>query len=107
MILWTFEDLLIIDVTLYGAALFLEFVALIVLRIKAPREHRPFKIPLNVFGLCIMALLPLGVYSIAIAAAFISEGKTFTPLVFAIVTLLSAELIWQIIRWRAKRTMIT
>ena len=33
MIMWTFSDLLIIDVTVYGAALFLEYAALIKLRI--------------------------------------------------------------------------
>ena len=36
MVLWTFGELLIIDVTLYSAALFLEFTSLIVLRIRAP-----------------------------------------------------------------------
>jgi len=45
MILWTFGELLIIDVTVYGAALFLEYIALVRLRIIAPDEHRPFKIP--------------------------------------------------------------
>ncbi|HYM92568.1 MAG TPA: amino acid permease, partial [Chitinophagaceae bacterium] len=97
MILWTFSDLLIIDVTLYGAGLFLEFISLIIFRIKLPDERRPFKIPLNILGLCILILLPVGVYSIALSSAFLSSGKMLTPILFALGALLSAEFMWRII----------
>ncbi|MEI9933504.1 MAG: APC family permease [Ferruginibacter sp.] len=100
MILWTFGELIIIDVTLYGAALSLEFISLIVLRIKAPDEHRPFKIPLNVAGLCLMTILPLGIYSIALIAAFTASGKALAPVLFAVATLISAEVVWRIIVWK-------
>ncbi|WP_419801446.1 APC family permease [Mucilaginibacter sp.] len=102
MILWSFGDLLIIDVTVYGAALFLEFVALIVFRLKSPNLHRPFKIPLNVYGLGLMAMLPLLVYVVALAGAFSASGETWRPAAFAIGTLLSGELLWQVIKWRRK-----
>jgi len=102
MILWTFGDLLIIDVTLYGAALFLEFISLIIFRIKLPHEHRPFKIPLNVAGLVLLILLPISVYCIALASAFSIEGKMLKPALFALGALLSAEVIWQIIVWRKR-----
>ena len=100
MIMWKFSDLLIIDVTLYGAALFLEFITLIILRRKAPNEHRPFKIPLNIIGLCLMIILPVGVYTIALIGAFSDSGRTIWPVLFALGTLLSAELIWRFIVWR-------
>lgn len=100
MILWTFEELLIIDVTVYGAALFLEYIALIRLRIIAPNEKRPFKIPLNVAGLILMVLLPLAIYAIALTAAFTSEGYTIVPVLFAVATLLTAEVIWRFIKAR-------
>jgi amino acid transporter len=99
MVLWSFGDLLIIDITLYGAALFLEYVALIKLRKIAAVAHRPFRIPLRVPGLIIMTILPLSVYFIALSCALIESGKTFKPLLFAILILLSAEVVWQIIRW--------
>jgi amino acid transporter len=102
MVLWSFESLLIIDVTLYGAALFLEYIALIVLRKKAPDEHRPFKIPLKLPGLCLMMLLPLSVYVFAVGAAFIDEGKTLFPILFAIGTLVSAEIAWLLIQLRRR-----
>ena len=104
MIMWTFSDLLIIDVTVYGAALFLEYAALIKLRIITPLENRPFKIPLPVAGLCFMILLPFTVYSIALIAAFTSEGATITPAIFALATILTAEVMWQIINFKNKLT---
>jgi amino acid transporter len=107
MVLWSFGELLIIDITLYGAALFLEYIALIKLRKIAANEHRPFRIPLKIPGLIIMTLFPLSVYFIALTCALIDSGKTFRPLLFAIITLLSAEVIWQIVRWRHKRSSVT
>jgi len=102
MILWTFGDLLIIDVTLYGAALFLEFISLIVFRIKLPHLQRPFKIPLNITGLCLLILLPIAVYGIALTSAFSIEGRMLKPALFALGALLSAEVIWQVIAWRRR-----
>jgi len=100
MILWSFTDLLIIDVTVYGAALFLEFVSLIVFRIKFPQLHRPFKIPLNVFGLSLMAFLPLIVYIIALSGALSAAEKTWLPALFSIAALLSGEVVWRLILLR-------
>ncbi|MDP9046685.1 MAG: APC family permease, partial [Bacteroidota bacterium] len=100
MILWTFTDLLIIDVTVYGAGLSLEYISLIKLRISAPETHRPFKIPLNVTGLCLALVLPVTVYFVALAGAFYSTGQAVWAAVFAIVILATAELVWRVIVWR-------
>ncbi|MGN6640795.1 MAG: APC family permease [Mucilaginibacter sp.] len=103
MVLWSFADLLIIDVTVYGAGLFLEYISLIRLRAKEPETHRPFKIPLNIPGLCLLTLLPLAVYGIALSGALSSQG--IMPAVFAICALLTAELAWQLVKWcRASKT---
>jgi amino acid transporter len=100
MTLWTFTELVVIDVILYGAGLFLEFISLIVLRIKEPETHRPFKIPLNVFGLCLMVLLPVMVYTTALVAVFSKEGTMFIPALFAVCALLTAEVAWLLVRWK-------
>ena len=103
MILWSFEQLIIIDVTLYGGGLFLEFITLVKLRITAPQRHRPFRIPLSTTGLCIMLALPVIVFSIAVAGAFSTEAETFIPALFALSALVSAEVGWQIIlQWRKR-----
>ena len=100
MILWPFADLLIIDVTVYGAGLSLEYISLIKLRIREPETHRPFKIKLSVTGLCMMIVLPVTVYFVALAAAFSSTEQAVWAAVFALAALASAELVWQLIIWK-------
>lgn len=102
MILWSFQELIIIDVTLYSAGLFLEFVTLIKLRIKAPDAHRPFRIPLNTTWLLVMLLFPVGVFTIALSGVFSFESKMLLPALFAVGALISAEVFWQLIKWRKK-----
>jgi amino acid transporter len=98
MIAWTFGELLIIDITLYGAALFLEYLALIRLRKTAASNYRPFRIPLGVGGLVAMSLLPLSVYCIALSAAFVQSGNTLKPVLFALLALGSAQAGWMVAR---------
>lgn len=98
MVLWTFADLLIIDVTVYGAGLSLEYIALVKLRVKEPMKERPFRIPLSVTGLCLIMLLPFIVYSVALGGALSSTPKALSAAVFALVALSSAEVAWQIIK---------
>lgn len=106
MILWSFQELIVIDVTLYGAGLFLEFITLIVLRIKQPFAHRPFRIKLSVRGLCLMMLFPVIVFVVALSGAFTEEGKMFMPALFSVIALLSAEAFWQIIhRLKTKKNL--
>lgn len=100
MILWPFADLLIIDVTVYGAGLSLEYITLIKLRKTAPDAHRPFKIWLGIPGLCLMIMLPVTVYFVALAGAFSSQKHAVWAAVFAITALASAELVWRLIVWK-------
>jgi amino acid transporter len=106
MVFWDFGELLIIDITLYGAALFLEYIALIRLRKIAANDHRPFKIPLKTTGLILMAALPLSVYVIAMIGSFLNSDKALVPAVFAIVVLISAEGVWQLVKWRNRRSPV-
>jgi amino acid transporter len=95
MILWKLGELFIIDVTVYGAGLSLEYISLIRLRIKEPGRERPFKIPMDIKGLCLLLTLPVLVYVIALAGTFSSEDDSARASIFAIIALLSAELAWQ------------
>ncbi len=103
MIMFTFTDLIIMDVTLYGAGLFLEYISLIVLRIKAPGEYRPFRIPLPVPAICILFILACCVYIIGLSGAFSESGRTLIPAAAALAALASGELAWQIIVARKNR----
>lgn len=100
MCFWSFGDLLIIDVTVYGAGLFLEYISLIKMRIKEPGRTRPFRIPLNTRWLCMFLILPISVYGVALSGVLCSMSEALKPALFAFAALLSGELVWQIIMWR-------
>ncbi|WP_419700363.1 APC family permease [Mucilaginibacter sp. NFX135] len=97
MVLWTFADLLIIDVTVYGAGLSLEYIALVKLRLKEPLKVRPFRIPLSITGLCLVLIFPFVVYAVALGGALSSTPEALKAAVFAVAALLSAEVVWRII----------
>jgi len=54
-----FERLVTIDILLYGASLSLEFIALIVLRVREPELHRPFRVPGGMFGAIAVGIAPM------------------------------------------------
>jgi amino acid transporter len=85
-----FEKLVTIDILIYGASLSLEFLALIVLRIREPRLKRPFRVPGGMFGAVAVGVAPVlllgfalvrsqsehvwGVSSFALGAIVIAAG---------------------------------
>ena len=100
LVLFTFSDLVVMDIILYGAGLFLEFLALIILRVREPERPRPFRIPLNTAGLIIMILLPTAIYLIALTGVIYSNKQEWAPILLAGAMLLSAALAWRLVRWR-------
>ena len=100
LVLFTFSELVVMDIVLYAAGLFLEFMALLSLRIKEPLRERPFRIPLNNTGLILMILLPVGVYLIALTGEIGASERMAMPVLVALAMLLSAEPVWRLIRWR-------
>jgi amino acid transporter len=54
-----FERLVTIDILLYGASLFLEFMALAVLRFREPELPRPFRVPGGLFGAVAIGIPPV------------------------------------------------
>ncbi|MDQ3250268.1 MAG: amino acid permease, partial [Chloroflexota bacterium] len=69
-----FASLVVVDVILYSAALTLEFVALIALRIKAPTMKRPFKVPGGWLGIFLICVFPAGVLALAVLSTVQEEG---------------------------------
>jgi amino acid transporter len=96
LVLWSFEELIVIDITLYAGGIALEFISLILLRKKNPDEKRPFKIPLKDSWLVLISCLPLAVFLVALAGVISGEPKGWIPLAFAVLGLLSAHLVWMI-----------
>jgi amino acid transporter len=54
-----FERLVTIDILLYGTSLALEFVALVVLRLREPELARPFRVPGGMFGAIAVGIPPV------------------------------------------------
>jgi amino acid transporter len=54
-----FARLITLDILLYGASLGLEFVALVVLRIREPELARPFRVPGGLLGAVMVGLPPM------------------------------------------------
>ena len=100
LVLRPLSDLLVIDISLYGAGISLEFFALVQLRKKAPLDARPFKIPFQKRGLIILFIPPLIVFFIALGGALLGSGQGFKPALFAIAAILSAHIAWLIVKRR-------
>ena len=66
---FTFERLISIDLVLYGGALMLEFIALVVLRVKEPGLKRPFRIPGGTGSVVAMGIGPALLIGFALWAA--------------------------------------
>jgi amino acid transporter len=54
-----FERLVTLDILIYGTSLFLEFLALAVLRFREPNLKRPFKVPGGLFGAIAIGIPPM------------------------------------------------
>ncbi len=61
-----FEKLVTLDIMLYGASLMLEFVTLVVLRIREPELKRGFRVPGGLVGAVMMGVFPLLLMSLAL-----------------------------------------
>ncbi|MGO8992796.1 MAG: APC family permease [Polyangiaceae bacterium] len=71
-LMWTlslglsFERLVSLDILLYGTSLVLEFVALVVLRVREPELPRPFRAPGGMAGAVLLGLGPLALLAVAL-----------------------------------------
>jgi len=61
-----FERLVTLDIILYGASLVLEFVTLVVLRIREPELKREFRVPGGVVGTVLVGVFPLLLLGLAV-----------------------------------------
>ena len=79
-----FERLITIDILLYGSSLALEFIALIVLRIKEPNLPRPFKVPGGLFGAIFIGIFPTLLLGFSIVRSDQDQIMGISSLVFGL-----------------------
>jgi amino acid transporter len=79
----SFERLISIDLVLYGAALLLEFISLVVLRIREPEMPRPFRVPYGTAGAVVVGVGPALLIGYALWVARTDSVLGMNALVFA------------------------
>jgi amino acid transporter len=97
-----FERLISIDLSLYGASLILEFVALVVLRLREPSLKRPFKAG----NLAVAIALGVGPTALIGYALYASRGERIgdmSAVLFAFLVALVGPILYWVTTWRRNR----
>ena len=101
----SFERLISIDLVLYGGALVLEFVALVVLRVKEPELARPFRVPGGLWGAVAMGVGPTLLIGFALWAARGEQVAGLPALEFAGIVAVAGPLVYLVARWGQRRVV--
>jgi amino acid transporter len=99
----SFERLVSLDILLYGTSLILEFVALVVLRVREPNLVRPFRIPGGIAGAVLVGVPPVLLLGFALVK---NEGERvagMNALVFALLVILAGMVAYAVTTLRAFR----
>jgi amino acid transporter len=94
----SFERLISIDLVLYGAALLLEFVALVVLRVREPGLVRPFRVPGGIGGVVAAGVGPALLIAFAMWSARGERVAGMPALGFALVVAVCGPLVYMAAR---------
>jgi amino acid transporter len=101
LILLPLADLIVMDICLYTGGVSLEFAALVSLRKKAAGDLRPFRIPLEKKGLLFLFLAPTLIFILAFIGSLTGSAGNKTAVLYAILALLSAPLVWTLVKPKA------
>ena len=97
-----FERLISIDLILYGASLILEFVALVVLRLREPNIERPFKAG-NLAFAAALGVGPTCLIFYAIYASRAEQVMGYSALGFAVLVALVGPVLYWLTTWGQSR----
>jgi len=98
----SFENLAIVDVILYSAAIMLELFALLALRAKEPDLHRPYRIPGGWPVLTLLVAMPLAVVAFGVYNQFREESVNGVVWMSAL-ALAVGPIAYAIARWNDRR----
>ncbi len=90
----SFERLISIDLVLYGASLMLEFISLVVLRLREPSLHRPFRVPGGLPGVVLAGIGPALLIVYAMWAARDEKMAGIPALLFAALVAVCGPLLY-------------
>ncbi len=83
-----FEQLVTLDIMLYGTSLVLEFIALVALRLREPDLPRPFRVPGGLAGTIMVGVLPTLMLALAALHGEHEEVLGINGLVFGAIILM-------------------
>jgi len=104
-----FERLVTLDIILYGASLMLEFVTLVVLRVREPELKREFRVPGGLAGAISVGVFPLLVLGLAVVHGGSETVLGMNGLVFGTVIISAGFVVYlgtARLRWRASRPVV-
>jgi amino acid transporter len=89
-----FERLVTLDIILYGASLVLEFVTLVVLRVREPELKREFRVPGGLAGAIVVGVFPLLLLGLAVLHGGSETVLGMNGLVFGIVIIVAGFVVY-------------
>jgi len=98
-----FKRLVTLDIMLYGAALILEFVTLVALRIREPQLKREFRVPGGLIGAILAGVFPLALLMIALVQSESQSVLGINGLLFGVLIMAAGFALYASTRKLRKR----
>ncbi len=95
-----FDRLVALDILLYGSSLALEFVALVVLRLREPELERPYRVPGGLPGALLLGLPPIALLILALVKNGREQVFGMNALVFGLLVMALGPLLYLASRGR-------
>lgn len=103
---FSFDSLAVLSGILYTAALALEFISLVVLRIREPEARRPFRVPGGTPGLVLVCIGPVLMAAGVLAGIVLAGSDFWIPLVIVACIIATGSLVFAARRARPGATTI-
>jgi amino acid transporter len=95
----SFDRLLMLDILLYGASLVLEFIALVLLRLREPGLHRPFTIPGGLAGAVVTGVGPTALLIVALIRNRNEQMGRINALTLGLILMAAGVVVWYAAAW--------
>jgi amino acid transporter len=97
-----FDRLITLDILLWGASLVLEFLALVILRVREPGMPRPFRVPGGTAGAALLGVIPTG---LLVLAGFHAEHEQIAGIsvwLFGSIVMLAGAAAYSLCSWSCR-----
>src|SRR4051812_23563734 len=102
-----FDRLITLDILLWGASLMLEFLALVILRVREPGMPRPFRVPGGTAGAALLGVIPT---ALLVLAGFHAEHEQIAGIsvwLFGSIVMLAGAAAYSLCAWSCRSETIS